>query len=82
MHILFSNISLSKLNKPTIIEAKEHIFSKLHAYLNTVNHLVRVWRERSCQRRELGQLSSYQLKDIGVNREDVINEASKPFWKK
>lgn len=43
--------------------------------------LLRLWRWRMRQRRELAQLSDFMLKDIGVSRMDAISEASKPFWK-
>jgi len=82
MQFLSSNTLLSKFNKPTMSEIKVLIFSKLRIYLTGVWCLVQGWKERSCQRRELAQLSTYQLKDIGISREDAINETSKPFWKK
>lgn len=77
-----SNTLLSKFNKPTMNELKVLIFSKLRICLTAVWHLVQGWKEKSSQRRELGQLNTYQLKDIGVSRENAIREASKPFWKK
>jgi uncharacterized protein YjiS (DUF1127 family) len=45
--------------------------------------LVSVWRSRLRRRRELKVLLSqpdYLLKDIGVERHQVMREASKPFW--
>jgi len=82
MHFLSSNTLLSRFNKPTMSKIKVLIFPKLRIYLTAVSRLVQDWQERSCQRRELGKLSAYQLKDIGVSPKDAINEASKPFWKK
>ncbi|MEH6470364.1 MAG: DUF1127 domain-containing protein [Halopseudomonas sp.] len=45
------------------------------------------WRERLQRwainwrtRRQLRQLDSYLLKDIGVSRGDAMIEAEKPFW--
>ena len=32
-------------------------------------------------RKQLAELSYYQLQDIGVSRSDALNEVSKPFWK-
>ncbi|NVK29864.1 MAG: DUF1127 domain-containing protein [Gammaproteobacteria bacterium] len=32
------------------------------------------------QRKQLLGLSDHQLKDIGLNREDVVREAGRPFW--
>jgi uncharacterized protein YjiS (DUF1127 family) len=36
--------------------------------------------EKGRSRRLLGELTEYQLKDIGLTRCDAINEARRPFW--
>ena len=82
MQLLSINTLLPKFNRPKMNKIKVLIFSKLRICLTAVRHLVQDWKERSCQRRELAQLSTYLLKDIGLSREDAINEANKPFWKK
>jgi uncharacterized protein YjiS (DUF1127 family) len=82
MQFLSTSTPVSKLNRPTMSKIKVLIFSKLRIFLAAVWRLVQVWKERSCQRRELEQLSTSLLKDIGVSKEDAINEARKPFWKK
>jgi uncharacterized protein YjiS (DUF1127 family) len=38
------------------------------------------WRERSRSRRDLMRLTEYQLKDIGLSRQDAEAEWQKPFW--
>jgi len=81
MQLLSGNTLLSKLNKLEISEVKRLIVSNFRFYLSVTKHLVQTWNERSRQRRALAQLSTYQLKDIGVSNEDAISEASKPFWK-
>jgi len=43
--------------------------------------LVRTWRQRARGRRQLAQMSEFQLKDIGVSRIDAKREARKPFWR-
>jgi len=63
-------------------EIKVLTFSKFRICLSVVGHLIQTWMERSCQRRELGQLSIDQLDDIGISKEDAMNEARKPFWEK
>ncbi len=40
-----------------------------------------LWAERRRQRRELLRLPDHVLKDIGISRAEVLNEAEKPFWK-
>ncbi len=41
---------------------------------------LKLWRERSRQRRMLSRLDADQLDDIGLSPEDVQREVSKPFW--
>jgi uncharacterized protein YjiS (DUF1127 family) len=38
------------------------------------------WLRRARERRDLGMLDDYMLKDIGVTRADVEFEAQKHFW--
>ncbi len=38
------------------------------------------WARTSKQRRDLGQLSEHQLKDIGITPDSVKQETTKPFW--
>lgn len=40
-----------------------------------------VWYERSRQRRAALELDHRILRDIGLNRTDVLAEAQKPFWR-
>jgi uncharacterized protein YjiS (DUF1127 family) len=42
--------------------------------------MLTTWLQRARQRRQLGQLEDWQLRDIGITREAVANEARKPFW--
>lgn len=39
------------------------------------------WQERTVQRRRLMTMDPRMLHDIGLCREDAINEAMKPFWR-
>jgi len=44
---------------------------------------LRVWIERSRQRRtlcELGELDDALLKDIGISRDQALREGAKRFW--
>ena len=42
---------------------------------------MRVWQQRSQQRRQLGFLSERDLRDIGVSEARRDAEMRKPFWK-
>jgi len=52
--------------------------------ISLIQESVRVidrWRQRASQRKSLGLLSDHMLNDIGLDRNDVRNELSKPFWR-
>lgn len=40
-----------------------------------------LWQRRLRDRDMLRQMSTTQLKDIGLSRADALNEAEKPFWR-
>lgn len=39
-----------------------------------------VWMERRRQRKTLAGLDDHMLRDIGLDRHQVLQETSKPFW--
>ena len=39
------------------------------------------WSERSRQRADLRDLDEHLLKDIGITRQQALDEANRPFWK-
>lgn len=41
---------------------------------------VKLWKDISRQRRELGMLSDHTIKDLGISRVDAEREANRPFW--
>jgi len=43
--------------------------------------LIRLWRRRVHERRQLAQLDLHLLRDIGVTLSDAQREAEKPFWR-
>jgi uncharacterized protein YjiS (DUF1127 family) len=42
---------------------------------------LRLWQQRRRTRLHLAQLPDYLLKDIGLERHDVLLESAKPFWR-
>ena len=40
------------------------------------------WQERATERHFLAGLDDHALKDVGLNRADIEQEASKPFWRR
>jgi uncharacterized protein YjiS (DUF1127 family) len=50
-------------------------------WLGRAADILLIWHERAQQRRHLRALNDHMLRDIGLNRGDVMTEASKPFWR-
>ncbi len=46
-----------------------------------VTDLLYLWQVRLRDRDMLRQMSTAQLKDIGISRADALGEAEKPFWR-
>jgi len=44
--------------------------------------LIQLWMRRSSTRSQLKRLSGEQLLDVGISREDAMNETKKAFWEK
>ena len=42
--------------------------------------VIRLWRERARQRRDLAEMSPDILRDIGVSPKAARAEAARPFW--
>jgi uncharacterized protein YjiS (DUF1127 family) len=54
------------------------------SYGSVVGHLLRAaWAtwDRQRQRRALLDLDAHTLRDIGITREEALNEGLKPFWR-
>lgn len=43
--------------------------------------LLLAWQTRTNDRRQLADMDSRLLADIGLSRADALKEASKPFWR-
>ena len=53
---------------------------KYRSLFRAVGKIVSMWTFRYQQRRELEDLDEQVLRDIGINREQALKEARKPFW--
>jgi uncharacterized protein YjiS (DUF1127 family) len=38
------------------------------------------WWQRAQQRRQLAEMETWQLRDLGISREMADREAARPFW--
>lgn len=43
--------------------------------------LLHQWLQNTRTRRQLAELTSLELADIGISHSDRVNEISKPFWR-
>jgi uncharacterized protein YjiS (DUF1127 family) len=55
----------------------EYSVSFLHRFIV----LLKIWRQRLRDRRELAAMDDRSLRDIGLTRYDVELELRKPFWR-
>lgn len=53
----------------------------LHRGIRRLSALLRLWRRRRRDRRELTRLDDRTLKDIGLTRGDAEFLINKPFWR-
>lgn len=49
--------------------------------LATVIDTLLLWHKRSCQRHLLAAMGDRMLRDVGLERQDVLQETTKPFWR-
>jgi len=50
-------------------------------FVVAVVDLLYLWQQRLRDRDILRQMTTAQLKDIGISRADALEEADKPFWR-
>ena len=62
---------------PELVSVESKKKSLIEILFSTLRH----WQHNYASRRQLAQLSQVQLKDIGINRSEALEEAAKPFWK-
>lgn len=46
-----------------------------------LHHLLRQWLQNARTRRQLAELTSLQLADLGISPSERVQEISKPFWR-
>jgi uncharacterized protein YjiS (DUF1127 family) len=59
-------------------------FVRARAALVRIIELIALWRRRAAARRELQalcELDDYILRDIGLTRSELRQEATRPFWR-
>jgi len=70
-----TNDTSEKISPERVIETpkKKNLIERIFSTLL-------LWQQNYASRRELAILSQQQLKDIGINRSEALEEARKPFW--
>jgi uncharacterized protein YjiS (DUF1127 family) len=51
------------------------------AIAQSILMLVRLWRARRRDRRQLAVMSERELQDMGTCRADIADEIGRPFWR-
>ena len=46
-----------------------------------LSETLHVWRQRELDRRQLAEMSSRDLHDVGLSWSDIVHEAEKQFWR-
>jgi uncharacterized protein YjiS (DUF1127 family) len=64
-----------------VAAARRDFRRRLRAIGQRVATTLAVWAARKSSRRELAEMSDYELRDVGLTRADVWREVSKPFWR-
>lgn len=54
--------------------------SVVPASMRSLRTRIGFWQERQRTRRQLARLPAWQLRDIGLTREQVLAETRKRFW--
>ena len=49
--------------------------------LKSMTDVIAIWRRRARDRDALHRLNDHYLQDIGLTRQEVMMEFSKPFWR-
>lgn len=53
-----------------------------HFNLRSCWRTVMRWADRAHQRKDLAELESHRLKDLGISSDARSRECAKPFWRK
>ncbi|MGC4009680.1 MAG: DUF1127 domain-containing protein [Pseudomonas sp.] len=67
---------------------ESHLETHVHCTASGVRHYVallvrglRQWHQNARTRRQLAELTSLQLADLGISPSERVREISKPFWR-
>ncbi|MCT8162266.1 DUF1127 domain-containing protein [Pseudomonas putida] len=65
--------------KGHVSSIQQPAFSFSHLWHRLLQRVTR-WQQLYRQRRELASLGDETLKDLGLSRADIMQEAERPFW--
>ncbi len=65
-----------------VVGAQARAWRTVAAAIRSFASTLRLWSQRSQQRRRLPLLEPRELADLGLSREDVAFEAHKHFWQR
>jgi len=74
--------ALSGLRTPAAdISLKDISVKGLGTLIVKATDTVLDWQDRARQRHSMLEMDDHLLRDIGLSRSDLENEAAKPFWR-
>lgn len=63
-----------------IVLVWNRVLSRAVVEIQAIFAIVSLWRSRYQERRALKKLDDRMLNDIGITRDQALEEANKPFW--
>ena len=77
------SVPVSGSGRPPLmpVERRSEGRLRLPAWAARAVGLLSLWRQRTRARRQLRDTEDHILEDIGLSREDWLDEISKPFWR-
>ncbi|MFM9845462.1 MAG: DUF1127 domain-containing protein [Dongiaceae bacterium] len=71
-------LTISKI--PTGLKERLSWHKELHLRLIKAADALLIWYDRARERQALLSMDDHMLRDIGLSRADIWDEARKPFW--
>ncbi|MBN3561726.1 DUF1127 domain-containing protein [Aliamphritea spongicola] len=73
------NLNADCLKQVVVNRKAQH--DGVQSFKERVHCLLKQWLHNWRSRRQLAQLDTAMLKDVGLSRADALAEADKPFWR-
>ncbi|MBM3596877.1 MAG: DUF1127 domain-containing protein [Alphaproteobacteria bacterium] len=58
-----------------------HVARGTGGFISALVARLLLWQERAAERQYLSTMADHELRDLGLSRADILQEAAKPFWR-